>query len=537
MTPLLACGLAPLLLVPQGLLLPDRDFDGTEVTQVAFQDYFGRNVAVSDRYAVMAAYNSDSPGTINAGAIYVAERTPEGDGWTRPFVLRPPTAIGGTLFGFVVDVWEDWIVVGAPYADPGGLLNAGLAYVYQRTGSTWVYVQTLEPGDPSAIQEFGWSAAIDSGRIVIGARGDDEVGLDRGAAYVFVHDGGQWVEEAKLLPPPWDLGAGWAVDISGATVVVGAPGNGVTSAALVYERDPLQGWGSYEELHYPNPMHGDRAGAAVAIDGDTLISGLPLEYSPHPVRKGSVHIFERVAGSWTHAQRIEASDGVASNTTEQYGNNLDVHGDRILVGASRAVGSVDRPGRAYIYERQPSGTWLETLKLEKEIPAAYDAFGEGVALCEGMALVGAYAAETLPGIRSGAAYAFDLPLGEDYCPNPANSTGLSAQLEVLGSPLAEYRTLRLEVSQLPPGQNALGIASLGTATVPGAGGGVGTLCLGLPVVRLLPLQNSGTSGFVEVPVLALDLLPGVTWHFQCWYRDQNPTPTTNLSQAVSLTLR
>ena len=28
---------------------------------------------------------------------------------------------------------------------------------------------------------------------------------------------------------------------------------------------------------------------------------------------------------------------------------------------------------------------------------------------------------------------------------------------------------------------------------------------------------------------------GETWNFQCWFRDQNPGPTSNLSDAVSLT--
>ncbi len=28
---------------------------------------------------------------------------------------------------------------------------------------------------------------------------------------------------------------------------------------------------------------------------------------------------------------------------------------------------------------------------------------------------------------------------------------------------------------------------------------------------------------------------GDTWNFQCWYRDNNPVPTSNFTDAVSVT--
>ena len=30
-------------------------------------------------------------------------------------------------------------------------------------------------------------------------------------------------------------------------------------------------------------------------------------------------------------------------------------------------------------------------------------------------------------------------------------------------------------------------------------------------------------------------MPGETWHFQAWHRDRNPLPTTNYTDAVSIT--
>ena len=57
-------------------------------------------------------------------------------------------------------------------------------------------------------------------------------------------------------------------------------------------------------------------------------------------------------------------------------------------------------------------------------------------------------------------------------------------------------------------------------------------------------MNSGSTGSFS---LALDLTamadpanpvavqPGDTWNFQAWYRDANPGPTSNFTDAVSVT--
>ncbi|MCP4035984.1 MAG: hypothetical protein GY733_03545 [bacterium] len=31
--------------------------------------------------------------------------------------------------------------------------------------------------------------------------------------------------------------------------------------------------------------------------------------------------------------------------------------------------------------------------------------------------------------------------------------------------------------------------------------------------------------------------PGDTWNFQCWYRDNNPGPTSNFTDAVTVVLQ
>ena len=86
------------------------------------------------------------------------------------------------------------------------------------------------------------------------------------------------------------------------------------------------------------------------------------------------------------------------------------------------------------------------------------------------------------------------------------------------------------------------------ASVPGFGGSQGVLCLGPPQVRF---SRAGTGEIAQTTAqgtraLALDLtdlpqgqvfLPGESWNFQLWFRDQNPGATSNTTNGVRATFR
>jgi hypothetical protein len=141
--------------------------------------------------------------------------------------------------------------------------------------------------------------------------------------------------------------------------------------------------------------------------------------------------------------------------------------------------------------------------------------------------------------------AWEFAPGTTYCKARANSTGSGARIAASGSPRAADNDLMLTCTGLPPNQFAYFLAGQGS----GIGGpvGQGTFCLfGAPQARFnTQIQNSGAGGVVQIQVdLAnIPLSPPVaavaqeTWNFQCWYRDVNPTATSNLSDALSITFR
>jgi hypothetical protein len=83
----------------------------------------------------------------------------------------------------------------------------------------------LTASDAADFDIFGYSVAVSGDTAVIGAYGDDHAGGNSaGSAYVFVRSGETWIQQAKLTAAdaaPYDE-FGVCVAVSGDTAVVGA---------------------------------------------------------------------------------------------------------------------------------------------------------------------------------------------------------------------------------------------------------------------------------------------------------------------------
>jgi len=154
----------------------------------------------------------------------------------------------------------------------------------------------------------------------------------------------------------------------------------------------------------------------------------------------------------------------------------------------------------------------------------------------------------LPGTQGGTSLSTPLSasvIGNNYCtPATSNSGGDWARLNAVGFEDMGVNDLRLRAGRLPVGALGMVLASQTQGSTPGAGGSQGTLCLDGTVLRMeSTLFNSGASGFRELevdlnsfpPPYNGAVLAGQTWNFQVWYRDANPQPTSNLSNATSVT--
>lgn len=102
----------------------------------------------------------------------------------------------------------------------------------------------LLASDGEADDRFGGSVSIDGDVALIGARGDDDNGLDSGAAYIFRSTSEGWVEEAKLLASDGerDDNFGYSVSLDSGIALIGAyrnNDNGLDSGAAYFHTLPI----------------------------------------------------------------------------------------------------------------------------------------------------------------------------------------------------------------------------------------------------------------------------------------------------------
>lgn len=134
------------------------------------------------------------------------------------------------------------------------------------------------------------------------------------------------------------------------------------------------------------------------------------------------------------------------------------------------------------------------------------------------------------------------PVPVNYCNANVNSTGGTAGISATGSTRIQDGSFGLEGNGLPNGQFAYFLGSRTQAFIANPGGSQGNLCVSGDIGRFnaqVGQINSGIFGISvdldNIPVSpAAAIQPGETWNFTCWYRDANPTPTSNFTNGLSV---
>jgi len=356
----------------------DRASGWTQVAKLsaddtAAGDEFGYSVSIDGDTVVIGAYGDDDNGSVS-GSAYVFRRSTVNDrasGWTQVAKLTAADGAEGDRFGVSVAIDGDTVVIGAHLDDDDAMgSNSGSAYVFRRITagditSDWTQVAKLIADDGAAEYWFGISVAINGDTVVIGARNEDNTGVNSGSAYVFTRDTGGdlasgWTQVAKLTA---DDGAGgddfgYSVAINGDTVVIGAYGDddkGIDSgSAYVFRRntagDLTSGWTQVAKLTANDGAASDYFGRSVSIDGDALVVGAYAD-DDKGSNSGAGYVFERntagdLTSNWTQVAKLTADDGAAASNL---GISVSMDGNAVAIGAW----GQDGKGTAYVFFAPP----------------------------------------------------------------------------------------------------------------------------------------------------------------------------------------
>jgi hypothetical protein len=256
--------------------------------------------------------------------------------------VQPNTPLTGSRFGRSLDIDGSWMVVGASFHQgplpPANPVTEGRVYVFHRVGGIWLEDAVLTAPDSHLGDGFGWKVVLDTGRLFVGGIANNAQGERAGKVYQFERSAGQWQLTHEIL-------------------------------------------GSDTEA-------GDHFGASLAVDGDRLVVGAPLEGFGHLLDWGKVYIFDFGQGAWSQSDSFAP---VGTDRNDWVGYTVALEGDRALVGSYADDTPTVDSGSAWIYKLGPNG-WEASAQLIPNDPEPYAHFSVSLMLKGARAFVGAHRA-------------------------------------------------------------------------------------------------------------------------------------------------
>ncbi|MEM8930721.1 MAG: hypothetical protein AAGE94_06070, partial [Acidobacteriota bacterium] len=327
-------------------------------------------------------------------------------------ILRASDPGDRQRFGTRLDVHGDTLLTTALYDNPIDTENQrGEVYVFERQAATgdWAEAQKLTLNIPSDQPEddfFGIALELlDQDTAMVGS-------MNESAVHVYARQpSGVWIEQ-QLLSIPGHSRLGWSIAADGDWALIGSGLLGDGGTVQVFERDPMGSWHWRQEI--AAPAASSNFGISLAVDGNrALIGAIDFELG-RPV-SARAHVFGREAddvwrlhqtllpdaaddtlavfgwsvdlddsiamvsalgtaviayelgfdGLWRPVQRIEGENGDVL-PSGGFGIDLDLAGDRLLVGADRdTVPGLEwrKTGSAYVFTRNASDTWEQTRRI------------------------------------------------------------------------------------------------------------------------------------------------------------------------------
>ncbi len=256
----------------------------------------------------------------------------------------------------------------------------------------------------------------DSNASGVNGDGNDNSATDSGAAYVFIRSGGTWVQQAYIKTDTttsgdW-FGRSIALDAQGDTLAVGKLVPNYSGRVYLFTRSGGI-WNQQGSVVGANTTNGDQFGRSLSLssNGNTLAVGSVYEDSGAAgingngndnslTNSGAAYVFLRNGGSWSQQAYIKASN---PDSSDSFGRAVILSGDgnHLAVGApfedSNATGingdendnSIANAGAAYLFVRN-GATWSQQAYIKaSNTRDIEDRFGSAIALGNGTLAIGA----------------------------------------------------------------------------------------------------------------------------------------------------
>jgi len=292
------------------------------------------------------------------------------------------------FFGSAVDIYDNYLLVGAPQEDSSSegdnnlTKDSGAAYLFRKNQNSWQQIAFLKGSDLSYGDNFGKTVALDKKNLVIGAPHKNN---NSGAIYIFEKDqNNNWIETANLKGHNTEPGDFFSNSLSlhNNVIVVGAYGeSGLdnnfsdSGAIYIFEKDQNNNWIETAYLKGDNTSSYDQFGWHLAIEKDIIAVIANLEDGPDDfcLDSGALYLFQKNQGVWGQTSYLRVSN-----------NNLQL--DKVAVSSSLiALNSIEPDnknysGEIYFFEKTGPNDWNQIESLKRPEIFSEKNFGETMIL-------------------------------------------------------------------------------------------------------------------------------------------------------------
>jgi hypothetical protein len=341
-----------------------------------YQNHFGEKVCISGDGQRIAATDLGNKN------VYVFRKS--GTSWVQEYKVTAEY-YGASIS---LDYEGKTLLIGSPWDTIDQFAQAGAAYVYVRSNTSWSYSSkmNLSVAVLTGYEKFGNSVSLtsDGAFCIIGCPGFSNNGVKCGGAFIFRRDGFNWSQASKLIPTDGIHGDGFgtAVSISnnGTKAVVGAPDatrfSSVNCGSVYVFKNMLEFWDQEAILYSSDRLNYSKFGAVLAISGDgqRFIAGGNTSNS---------YIF-KLGTTWSQEHRITKAGRTVA---------MDLSGSRAVVGDPNysIEGVYSQLGCIYTFSRN-GGTWSDGTRVTPSLKRSGLSFGNSVGISSSgaVAVVGAY---------------------------------------------------------------------------------------------------------------------------------------------------
>ena len=345
-------------------------------------NYFGSAVSLYGDNLIVGAKGNNVNGDKNGQAMIYNVIS----GQLLHTLSFPGSDANNTFFGESVGIGETYAIVGSGSADEGSDTFAGSVYIYNVASGVLEHTIASPTTYGTNNDVFGEAVAIDGNYAVAGAKNEDDASnANTGIAYIINASTGAVAH--TLANPVSGANAyfGKSVAVSGANVVVGA--NGYTAGA-VYIFSATTGSLIRTISNPQGASNNHEFGYSVAIDGNYLVVGAPLEDVSGVANTGRAYVFNVTSGVLVHT--LENPNVYGTGEADEYGHAVAISGDRLIVSSYKEddAGGTSS-GVAYVYSVS-TGTLLKTLTNPNQVGTSEnDYFGWSCAINSNRMAIGA----------------------------------------------------------------------------------------------------------------------------------------------------